>query len=88
MPSITYYVVLPFIKNEEGDLYGIEAEEAPDAAKAKFRAYNLVGKARGDNAVVGAIAFSRTGDLATGDFKDALVIARYGETPDTLEGIE
>ena len=88
MPSITYYVVLPFIKNEEGDLFGIEAEEAPDAAKAKFRAYNLVGKARGDDTVVGAIAFSRTGDLATGDFKDALIIARYGETPENLDDLE
>ena len=88
MPAITYYVVLPFIKAEDGDLFGIEAEEAPDAAKAKFRAFNIVGKVRGDDTVVGAIAFSRTGDLATGDFRDALIIARYGETPENLEGIE
>ncbi len=88
MARITYYVVLPFVKNEEGELFGIEAEEAPDVAKAKFRAFNMVGKARGDDTVVGALAFSRTGDLATGDFRDALIIARFGETPEDLEGLE
>lgn len=88
MPRITYYVVLPFIKTEDEDLFAIEAEEAPDVAKAKFRAFNLVGKTRGDDQVVGAIAFSRSGDLATGDFGDALILARHGETPSDLGEIE
>jgi len=88
MPAITYYVVLPFIKTEEGDLFAIEAEEAPDAAKAKFRAYNMTGKKRGDDMIVGAIAFSRTGDLQFGDFDDAVVLERYGETPEDFEGLE
>ena len=33
---------------------------------------------------VGAIAFSRTGDPATGDFKDARVIRKFGEVPKDL----
>jgi len=31
---------------------------------------------------VGAVAFSRTGDPATGDFGDAKVIRKFGEVPD------
>jgi len=34
--------------------------------------------------VVGAVAFSRTGDPATGDFGDANVIRKFGDVPDDL----
>jgi hypothetical protein len=34
--------------------------------------------------VVGAVAFSRTGDPATGDFGDATVIRKFGDVPDDL----
>jgi hypothetical protein len=34
--------------------------------------------------VVGAIAFSRSGDPATGDFGDAQVIRKFGDVPDDL----
>ena len=33
---------------------------------------------------VGAVAFSHTGDPATGDFSDALVIRKFGDVPDDL----
>jgi hypothetical protein len=33
---------------------------------------------------VGAIAFRRTGDPATGDFSDAKVIRKFGDVPDDL----
>jgi hypothetical protein len=33
---------------------------------------------------VGAVAFSRTGDPATGDFSDAKVIRKFGDAPDDL----
>src|ERR1700731_1596323 len=33
---------------------------------------------------VGAVAFSRTGDPATGDFGDAKVIKKFGDVPDDL----
>ena len=32
----------------------------------------------------GAVAFSRTGDPATGDFGDAKIIKKFGEVPDDL----
>jgi hypothetical protein len=36
---------------------------------------------------VGAVAFSRTGDPATGDFSDAKVITKFGDVPDDLSGL-
>ena len=36
---------------------------------------------------VGAVAFSRTGDPATGDFSDATVIRKFGEVPNDLSAL-
>jgi hypothetical protein len=36
---------------------------------------------------VGAVAFSRTGDPATGDFSDAKVIKKFGDVPDDLRAL-
>jgi hypothetical protein len=36
---------------------------------------------------VGAVAFSRTCDPATGDFSDAKVIKKFGDVPDDLSGL-
>jgi hypothetical protein len=33
---------------------------------------------------VGAVAFSRTGNPATGDFGDAIVIKKFGDVPSDL----
>jgi hypothetical protein len=33
---------------------------------------------------LGAVAFSRTGDPATGNFSDAKVIRKFGDVPDDL----
>jgi hypothetical protein len=35
-----------------------------------------------------AVAFSRTGDPATGDFSDAKVIRKFGNVPDDLSALE
>ena len=35
----------------------------------------------------GAVAFSRTGDPATGDFSDAKVIRKFGDVPDDLSAL-
>ena len=88
MSRITYYVIAPFIRTPDGDLLGLDAEEAPDVARAKHRAFYLVGQARGSDTIVGAIAFSRSGDPDIGEFDDAKILARFGETPENLEGLE
>ena len=36
---------------------------------------------------VGAVAFSRTGDPATGDFSDAKVIKKFDDVPDDLSAL-
>jgi hypothetical protein len=36
---------------------------------------------------LGAVAFSRTGDPATGDFSDAKVIKKFGNVPDDLSAL-
>ncbi|MDR6954098.1 hypothetical protein J2X65_003466 [Ancylobacter sp. 3268] len=79
MASVTYYVVLPFVRNEEGDLVALEAIEAQSATSAASKALVL------SRQNAGAVAFSRTGDPSQGEFEPAVVIARYGDTPDDLE---
>ncbi len=78
MGNVTYFVVLPIVRNEEGDLVAEEGREAPSAFAAKWQAQALVGKKPG------AIAFSRTGDPAVGEFEDAVVLGCYGEAPEDI----
>jgi hypothetical protein len=35
----------------------------------------------------GAVAFSRTGDPATGDFSEATVLRKFGDVPDDLSAL-
>ena len=71
--SVTYYVALPFVRTEEGDLAPGEAKECPSALSAEREAYRLSVQ------YAGAVAFSRTGDPSTGEFSDAVVFRSYGE---------
>jgi hypothetical protein len=70
------YVGLPFVAADDGVAVG-EAVEGfnPNAAVMKAEALSR------KPGCVGAVAFSRTGDPATGDFEDAKVIRKYGEVP-------
>ena len=80
MAAMTYYVVLPFVRNEDGDLCPEEAIEAQSSHGAAARA-RAVAAAKG-----GAVAFCRTGDLALGEFDEAEIIAKVGDVPvDLLE---
>lgn len=79
MSEVTYYVALPFVAADDGVAAG-EAVECFNPNAAVMRAEALSRKP----GVVGAVAFSRTGDLATGDFGDATVIRKLGDVPDDL----
>jgi hypothetical protein len=57
--------------------------ECPNPAAAIVRAHDLW-KAVGDT---GAVAFSRTGDPATGDFSDATVLRKFGDVPKDLSAL-
>ena len=69
---LTYHVVVPFGLDDAGHPVPLEPIEAPNADSARRRAQRLA------ETNAGAVAFSRTGDPATGEFGDASVIAVFG----------
>lgn len=77
---VTYFVALPFDFGEDGDLYAGEAEECPMPGAAERKARRLA------LTHAGAVAFSRTGDPAEGEFEDAVVLSSVGEVL-TLEAM-
>ena len=79
MGDVTYYVALPFLGSEDGPAPG-EATECVSSNVAVIRAESLSRKA----GHVGAIAFSRSGDPATGEFGEAEILRRFGEVPSDL----
>jgi hypothetical protein len=82
MAEVTYYVALPFIVTDDGIAAG-EATECFNPIAVVMRAEALSRK----EGRVGAVAFSRTGDPATGDFSNAKVIRKYGDVPDDLSAL-
>jgi hypothetical protein len=79
MAEVTYYVALPFVASDDGVAAG-EPTECFNPVAVVMRAEALSRK----EGHVGAVAFSRTGDPATGDFGDAKVIKKFGDVPDDL----
>lgn len=82
MAEVTYFVALPFVASEDGVTAG-EATECFNPNAAVMRAEALARK----EGNVGAVAFSRTGDPATGDFSDAKIIRKFGDVPDDLSAL-
>jgi hypothetical protein len=82
MSEVTYYVALPFVLADDGLAAG-EAVECFNPNAAVIKAEALARKP----GHVGAIAFSRTGDPASGDFSDAKLIRKFGEVPDDLSAL-
>jgi hypothetical protein len=82
MTAVTYYVALPFVATDDGIAAG-EPTECFNPTAVVVRAEALARK----EGHVGAVAFSRAGDPATGDFSDADVIRRFGDVPDDLSGL-
>jgi hypothetical protein len=82
MAEVTYFVAMPFVAADEGLAPG-EAVECFNPNAAVMRAEALSRK----QGHVGAVAFSRTGDPATGVFSDAEVIRKFGDVPDDLSAL-
>jgi hypothetical protein len=82
MSDITYYVALPFVATDDGIAPG-EAVECFDPNSAVMGAEAFSQKP----GYVGALAFSRTGDRATGDFSEAKIIRKFGDVPDDLSAL-
>jgi hypothetical protein len=82
MAEVTYYVALPFVASDDGVAPGEPAEcFNPNAAVMHAEALSR------KEGHVGAVAFSRTGDPATGDFSDAIVIRKFGDVPGDLSSL-
>lgn len=79
--DVTYYVAMPFVMADDG-LAG-EAVECLSANAAVMRGEALSRKP----GCVGAVAFSRTGDPATGEFGDAELIRKFGDVPEDLSAL-
>ena len=79
MAEVTYFVALPFVAADDGIAAG-EPTECFNSTAVVIRAEALFRK----SGHIGAVAFSRTGDPATGDFGDAKVIKKFGDVPDDL----
>ena len=79
MANVTYYVALPFMRTEEGELVPGEAQDRHTA----FAAVNAARKLA--RMYPGAVAFSRTGDPESGDFADATILRMFGEVGASVE---
>jgi hypothetical protein len=77
--EVTYFVALPFVAANDG-IAAREPTECFNPTAVVMRAEALSRKW----GHVGAVAFSRTSDPATGNFGDAKVIKKFGEVPDDL----
>jgi hypothetical protein len=80
--GIRYFVALPFDVADNNVVVG-EPIECSSPASAIERAQGLW-KVLGHT---GAVAFSRTGDAANGDFRDATVLRKFGDVPDDLSAL-
>jgi hypothetical protein len=83
MPDVTYYVALPFLQDDTGERVEGVAEELQSPIAAIRRAEAL-SRSPG---VIGAVAFSRSGNPALGEFSDAVVLRKFGDVPDDLSGL-
>jgi hypothetical protein len=82
MAEVTGYAALPFVADDPGAAAGEPTEFFnPVAAGCALRRF------RGNETNIGAVAFSRTGDPATGVFSNAKVIKRFGAVPDDLSAL-
>lgn len=78
MAVITYFVALAFKRSEDGAGDEIVACD-PTEARSSEEAIRLAGSLARTEGHCGAIAFSRTGDPALGDFEDAVVLKTFGD---------
>ena len=79
MGTMTYYFALAFKRSEDsGDIGDIVACD-PKEARSSDQAIRMAGSLAAMEGHCGAIAFSRTGDPALGDFEDAVILKTIGE---------
>ena len=76
MGTMTYYVALAFKRSEDGgDIIACDPKEA----RSSDQAIRMAGSLAKMGGHCGAVAFSRTGDPALGDFEDAVILTTLGD---------
>lgn len=80
---LTYFVVQAY-KAVKGTGRKISADE-PIPARDQDHAMRMFERFKASR--VGVVAFRRTGDPATGDWEDAVIIARHGQIPADVDGL-
>lgn len=75
---VTYFVVQGFVRGKNGYPIPEESREVPSARYARALCERLMLDR------MAAVAFSRSGDPATGEWQDAVVICRLGAVSDEL----
>ena len=79
--AVIYCVIVLFDRDAEGDLKPGEGREVPSSQAA------ISGARSGVIGHAGAVAFSRTGDPGTGEFENAVILAKFGDVDlDALSG--
>lgn len=79
MAKSTYYVVQRFRIGKRGMFEKADPIQCNSADHAARTAHRL------GNGIVGAIAFSRSGDAALGEYGEAVILASVGALPDLTE---
>jgi hypothetical protein len=79
--SVTYYVALPFIHDDEGQFAAGQPQECLLESGACRTAEAMSRKPPH----VGAVAFRRSGEPAQGSFGDATILKKFGVVPDRLD---
>lgn len=79
----TICVVQPFEMRRQRRRTGL-APAAPVQARDANHAGLLLERSVHRTGIVGAVAFSRTGDVASGDFDEPVILGKVGEVPDEL----
>ena len=79
MATVTYYVVLPSIRDADGEFLA-------EAADRRARLLRCVARVPQTERKAGDIGFSRTGDPELGEFDDATTLSQFGAVPDDLAG--
>ncbi len=80
MADITYFVAMPFLRDDTGSPVAGAAEECQSSTSALRRA-EFMARLPGN---IGAVAFSRTGDPMIGEFGDAKLLRAFGNVPGDL----
>lgn len=78
---LTYFVVQAYKAVKKGKI----AADEPIPARDQDHAMRMFERFKSTRA--GVLAFMRTGDPATGDYEDAVIIARHGVLPADVDGL-